>query len=62
MISWFMVPEMWCATDGQMDGQKKQHTMEVSASPNNNKKYICYTFFLIRTYFIGKWASKTQKP
>ena len=36
MITWFTVPEIWCATDGrkdrQTDGQKKWH-IEVGAPP-----------------------------
>ena len=42
MIRWCMVPEIWCAMDGQMDrwmdGQKKWH-IEVGAPPKNY--YYC---------------------
>ena len=38
MIRWYMVPEIWCATDGQTDRQtdrwKKWH-IKVSAPPKN---------------------------
>ena len=51
MIRWCTVPEIWCATDGQADGQtdgwKKWH-IEVGAPPENyenekwtNMKYFC---------------------
>ena len=32
MITWFAVPEIWCMTDGQIDGQKKGY-IEVGAPP-----------------------------
>ena len=38
-IRWCKVPEIWCATDRQMDGRKKWHT-EVGAPPKNTK-YKC---------------------
>ena len=37
MITWFMIPEIWCKLDGQTDGQsdgKKWH-IEVGAPPKN---------------------------
>ena len=50
MTGWCTVPEVYCATDGWMDGWKKWH-IEVGAPPNKRREkdtvifnYHCYTY------------------
>ena len=45
MIRWCTAPEIWCATDGQTDRQKKWHR-EVGSPP---KKEIFVTFYIAIT-------------
>ena len=38
MITWCMVPEIWCMTDGRTDRWKKWHIKVGAPANNNNKK------------------------
>ena len=45
MIRWCMVPEKWCVTDRQTDGQKKWH-IEVGAPPKKQSGTSFWCIFI----------------
>ena len=46
MIIWYMVPEKWCVTDKQTDGQKKWH-IEVGAPPKKFRLILFLDNFVL---------------